>query len=159
MKFIKLVMGLTLFILTIGAGPINSALTPLAAPAIYAQAATQGDEQIETAGQRKFKLPSLKELFGFNNPKPENLRQATGRKIFITGLVVAMILHQVLPFLFFAIGGTRLLGARLSIVSSLVFLLLMTLWAIGVMMSTGQVLAWGLILLLIFIIWAAVSKR
>lgn len=163
MKIIRFVVSMLLLSLCIGVSPINTAMTQFSSPAVYAQDAggkgDNADEAKSGADQKRIKLPSFKDMFKFGKPKPDNLKKATGRNLFIIGLVLTAILHQVLPFLFFAIGGTRLSGARISIIASIFFFLLMTLWAIGVMMTTGQVIAWGIILLLIFVIWAALSRR
>ncbi len=163
MKIVRFFIGVMLIAMCVGLSPIHTSLAPVNAPAIYAQG---GDQNAETKSStsdavddKRIKLPSVKDMFKFGKPKPENLKKATGRNLFLLGLVLAGVLHQVLPFMFFAIGGTRLSGSRISILASIFFFILMTLWAIGVMMTTGQVIAWGIILLLIFVIWAALSRR
>ena len=106
MKMIRLVVSMLLLSLCIGVSPIHTSVPQFSAPAVYAQETgskdVNADESKSGADQKRIKLPSFKDMFKFGKPKPDNLKKATGRNLFIIGLVVTAILHQVLPFLFFA---------------------------------------------------------
>lgn len=163
MRAVRTIIGVTIFGISLGVSSIVPIQNLPRTSSVYAQGnflkRSSNSNGSKSSAYNKTSFQTIEDLFKFSEPNPDNLKKSPGRDLFIIGLMLSAILHQVLPFLFFAIGGTRLSASRMSIIASMFFFLLMMLWAIGVLMTTGQVIAWGIILLLIFVVWAALWKR
>lgn len=163
MRLVRIIIGVIILGISLGVSSIAPIQNLTRTSSVYAQSnvleRSSNSNDSKSSAYHKTSFQTFEDLFKFSEPNPDNLKKSPGRDLFIIGLVLSGLLHQVLPFLFFALGRNRLSGSRISIIGAFLFFLLTTLWALGVMMTTGQVISWAIILLLIFVIWAALSKR